>query len=257
MNTDNPIKYSDLIQKDSSIDDLIKALDGLNDSFLEFSKSVKSSAESLKASLQGVSGATEEGRKTIRKAAAETDKLTKAEQERNFAYSETAKKIAALKAETHEQNTRLKLEEKLARSAAGSYDALSAQYSLNKMALNSMGEAEGVDVENKRALEEETNALYEQMKKLQEATGKHQLNVGNYADATKGLRSQIMELTEELVRLRMEGKQDREEYQQTAEKAAEIYMKIAHLPRVNTITDEQMHQLEKRFGIKARDGYLS
>ena len=44
---------------------------------------------------------------------------------------------------------------------------------------------------------------------------------------------------------------------ETAEKAAEIYMKIAHLPRVNTITDEQMHQLEERFGVKAREGYLS
>ena len=44
---------------------------------------------------------------------------------------------------------------------------------------------------------------------------------------------------------------------ETAEKAAEIYMKIAHLPRLNTITDEQMHQLEKRFGIQAREGYLS
>ncbi|MBQ9564245.1 MAG: rhamnulose-1-phosphate aldolase [Synergistaceae bacterium] len=43
---------------------------------------------------------------------------------------------------------------------------------------------------------------------------------------------------------------------ETAEKAAEIYMKIAHLPLVNTITDEQMHQLEKRFGVKAREGYL-
>ena len=43
---------------------------------------------------------------------------------------------------------------------------------------------------------------------------------------------------------------------ETAEKAAEIYMKIAHLPRLNTITDDQMHQLEKRFGIKGRDGYL-
>ena len=43
---------------------------------------------------------------------------------------------------------------------------------------------------------------------------------------------------------------------ETAEKAAEIYMKIAHLPRLNTITDEQMHQLEKRFNIKAREGYL-
>lgn len=43
---------------------------------------------------------------------------------------------------------------------------------------------------------------------------------------------------------------------ETAEKAAEIYMKIAHLPRVNTITDEQMHLLEERFGVKAREGYL-
>ena len=33
-------------------------------------------------------------------------------------------------------------------------------------------------------------------------------------------------------------------------------LKIAHLPRVNTITDEQMHLLEKRFGVKAREGWL-
>ena len=44
---------------------------------------------------------------------------------------------------------------------------------------------------------------------------------------------------------------------ETAEKAAEIYMKIAHLPRLNTITDEDLHALEVRFGVKARDGYLS
>ena len=43
---------------------------------------------------------------------------------------------------------------------------------------------------------------------------------------------------------------------ETVEKAAEIYMKIAHLPWKNTITDEAMHQLEARFGIKARAGYL-
>ncbi len=43
---------------------------------------------------------------------------------------------------------------------------------------------------------------------------------------------------------------------ETAEKAAEIWMKIAHLPLVNTITDAQMHELEARFGVHARDGYL-
>ena len=44
---------------------------------------------------------------------------------------------------------------------------------------------------------------------------------------------------------------------ETAEEAAEIYMKIAHLQLVNTITDEQMHLLEQRFGVKAREGYLN
>ncbi len=43
---------------------------------------------------------------------------------------------------------------------------------------------------------------------------------------------------------------------ETAEKAAEIYLKIAHLPLKNTITDDAMHQLEKRFNVKAREGYL-
>ncbi len=43
---------------------------------------------------------------------------------------------------------------------------------------------------------------------------------------------------------------------ETAEKAAEIYMKIAHLPRRNTITDAQFHLLEEHFGVKAREGYL-
>ena len=44
---------------------------------------------------------------------------------------------------------------------------------------------------------------------------------------------------------------------ETAEKAAEVYLKIAHLPWKQTITDEQMHRIEKRFNFKAREGYLN
>lgn len=44
---------------------------------------------------------------------------------------------------------------------------------------------------------------------------------------------------------------------ETAEKAAEVYLKIAHLPLLNTITDEQLHLLEQRFGVTARAGYLA
>lgn len=43
---------------------------------------------------------------------------------------------------------------------------------------------------------------------------------------------------------------------ETAEKAAEVYLRIAHLPLKQTITDEQMHLLERQFNVKARDGYL-
>ncbi len=43
---------------------------------------------------------------------------------------------------------------------------------------------------------------------------------------------------------------------ETAEKAAEIYMTIAHLPRINTITDQQMWLLTDRFQIVPREGYL-
>ena len=43
---------------------------------------------------------------------------------------------------------------------------------------------------------------------------------------------------------------------ETAEKAAEIYMKIAHLPLKTTITDDQMRQLVEHFGVTPREGFL-
>ncbi len=43
---------------------------------------------------------------------------------------------------------------------------------------------------------------------------------------------------------------------ETAEKAAEIYLKIAHLPRLNTISDDQLRQLARHFRLPVREGYL-
>lgn len=43
---------------------------------------------------------------------------------------------------------------------------------------------------------------------------------------------------------------------ETVEKAAQIYMLTAHLPRVNTITDEQMKELANLFGVKVKNGIL-
>lgn len=43
---------------------------------------------------------------------------------------------------------------------------------------------------------------------------------------------------------------------ETAEKAAEIYMKIAHLPIKNTISDDQLRQMAAQIGVTPRTGYL-
>ena len=43
---------------------------------------------------------------------------------------------------------------------------------------------------------------------------------------------------------------------ETAEKAAQIYMRTAHLPRVNTIMDDELRKLADFFGVTPRKGVL-
>ena len=44
---------------------------------------------------------------------------------------------------------------------------------------------------------------------------------------------------------------------ETVEKAAKVYMKTAHLPRLNTITDENMVELAKHFNVQYRKDFLN
>ena len=216
----NPIKYSDLVSPDDSITKLINQLDQLSDAYMNTLKNIKSEAITVKAALEGVSGATENGRKTIRGASADTDKLTRAAKDLAFAESENAKRLAELKQAQKEANELNKLTTRLNQSAEGSYNRLSAQYSINKIYLNNMTVEEREATEEGRKLVAETKAIYEEMKRLQEATGKTSLNVGNYSDAAKGLTTQIEDQTKQLAFLRLEGKQGTAEYQQLSKETA-------------------------------------
>ena len=216
----NPIKYSDLVSPDDSITKLINQLDQLSDAYMNTLKNIKSEAITVKAALEGVSGATENGRKTIRGASADTDKLTRAARDLAFAESENAKRLAELKQAQKEANELNKLTTRLNQSAEGSYNRLSAQYSINKIYLNNMTVEEREATEEGRKLVAETKAIYEEMKRLQEATGKTSLNVGNYSDAAKGLTTQIENQTKQLALLRLEGKQGTAEYQQLSKETA-------------------------------------
>lgn len=216
----NPIKYSDLVKPDNSITDLINQLDQLSDAYMNTLKNIKSEAISVRAALAGVSGATEDGRKTIKGATTDTDRLTRAARDLAFAESENAKRLAELKQAQKEANEINKLVVKINQSSEGSYNRLSAQYSLNKIFLNNMTVEEREATEDGRKLVAETKAIYEEMKRLQEATGKTSLNVGNYSDAAKGLTTQIENQTKQLALLRLEGKQGTAEYQQLSKETA-------------------------------------
>ena len=216
----NPIKYSDLVKPDDSITKLITQLDQLSDAYMNTLNNIKSEAITVKTALQGVSGATESGRKSIQGATSDADKLAKAAREVRFAESENAKTLATLNQARKEATEINKLVVKLNQSAEGSYNKLWAQYSLNKIYLNNMTVEEREATEEGRKLVQETKAIYEEMKRLQEVTGKTSLNVGNYSDAAKGLTTQIENQTKQLALWRLEGKQGSAEYQKMAQETA-------------------------------------
>ena len=94
--------------------------------------------------------------------------------------------------------TQIKLLNQLNTSTAGSYEHLSAQYSLNKIRLNAMTKEERENTKEGRELVKTTRDIYEEMKKLQEATGKNQLNVGNYKETSDAILSYADRLKETL-----------------------------------------------------------
>lgn len=179
----NPIKYSDLISPDDSISNLIKQLDELSDAYVNMSKNVREQAGALAINLRGVSGATEAGRKVIQNASTDADRLAKAQKALNDAESETNIRLQELKQAQKEANDIAKVTARLNRSQEGSYNRLAAMYKMNMMHLNTMSREMRENTAAGKKLEAETRAIYEEMKRLQAATGAHQLNVGNYREA--------------------------------------------------------------------------
>lgn len=191
MDPNAPIKYSDLIQPDDSIKNLREQLKDLAEEYKTLTDGIKAQAESVRKSLSNISGATTQGQQTIKDASAIVDKLAKKEVELAQSTSETAKKLAEKSAQVRYNNNMMKLQTKLANSVAGSYDALSAQYSINKLRLNAMSAEERKSTEAGRALETGTRLIYEEMSRLQQATGKYTLEVGHYQNALKALPGPI------------------------------------------------------------------
>lgn len=183
----NPINYSDFIKPDGSVSDLIAQLKELLSTYEGMSDKVKKSAAELEKALKLVNSTTEAGREATRKAATDSEKLATEEKKLADAKRYVGREIQRLRAETTKQNNINKLTIALNKAAEGSYDKLSAQYSLNKIKLNAMSAAQRETTTSGKKLETQTREIYEEMNRLQKATGKHTLSVGDYKIATENL----------------------------------------------------------------------
>lgn len=192
------IKYSDLIQPDSSIKDAITQLEGLQKIYDAMLKRIEEGAKGLQKPISEGGGATEEGRKKIDEYEKQVRSLARAEVQLKLAMNDTAKEISALKTKISDQNRLNKLQAKLTNSMSGSYNALSAQYELNKIKLNALSQEYLENTEAGKRLVKETAEIYAAMDKYQKSTGKHTLSVGNYKQAFDGLGFSISQVAREL-----------------------------------------------------------
>lgn len=145
----------------------------------------------IKAQIKEVTSANTQRAKSL-------SDVEKAQQKLDFAMSEENRRLQLYTTQISEANRVAKLTVQINNSVEGSYNRLSAQYSLNKIQLNKMGEADEKAAAAKRKLEEETRDLYMQMIKLQEATGNHTLSVGNYKKAWDGLGMSVNQIVREI-----------------------------------------------------------
>ena len=145
----------------------------------------------LKAKIAELTSARKQQKATV-------DPLAQAQEKLAYAQSEENQQLKLYSTQIREANQIAQLQATIANSAEGSYNRLSAQYALNKIRLNQMSAAEREAADSGKKLEAETNAIYQQMIKLQEATGNYRLSVGHYQKTWDSLGISISQVVREL-----------------------------------------------------------
>lgn len=195
----NPILFSDLFDSNiasgiSSLRDAINAFKTDTENALE---SVRKKADELNGSLKGTSSASEEGRNSIKKVAVSADELTNS-YAKLTAQEQEVVNLAREIASTEKDLTSIdKLQVKISNEKETSYNRLSATYSALKIAINAMTQAEREDMAVGGKYVEMSRAIYEQMNKMQQATGKYTLQVGQYTKAMGGLNLSMAQVIRE------------------------------------------------------------
>ena len=181
----NPIKASDLYQDDGAIERAIKQLQQLAGEYEKVLAGVKNEAIKLQVNVKKLNATTADQREEIAASAKQADLLQKKYQKYNESLTDNAREIAAVQEAQKKLNQINRAEARLNLAKEGSYNALSAQYTLLKLRLNQMSKAERESTEEGRKMVKQSRDIYNEMNRLQVETGKTSLKVGNYKESIK------------------------------------------------------------------------
>lgn len=191
----NPIEYSDIIggSVGDGLSSLIKQIQQVRQ------ESITSIAD-IKKAMAGITlpSAGGKGGSTIPKQAADIDQLRKVYEGLKVDVKLYDEALKALSNSERESKRVMQASTEIARAREGSYDSLSAQYTALKVLVNNMTQAERENTDAGRLLVANLKDIYEKMNLMQQATGKFQLQVGQYGKAVNGLNIATQQVIREL-----------------------------------------------------------
>lgn len=200
MDDNNKIHYSDLVSPDvqqgfESWIDQIKQLQAQSEVSIG---EIKKKMEELRKQMTAPSGGGNIPKPNTQPVVDEIDKLREVYKNLKVDVQLYDDAIQALNKSERERKRVLQANVEIGRSREDSYDRLSAQYTALKTLVNNMTTAEREQTDAGKKLVENLKDIYERMNAMQQATGKFQLQVGQYSKAVSGLNIATTQVLREL-----------------------------------------------------------
>lgn len=191
----NPIRPEDLFSTDftEKLDDIIAKLETVMGTLNTKMESVKTTAKGL-ANVKFSGTAAEDTRKWANSVLALNDEYRYLLSQFNV----TKSTIAELTTVERDQNQILKLQQQYAEAATGSFNKMSAEYRLLKIAMNAINQEAVGNTDAFKKLQKRTEELYDTMNKYQKSTGKFTMQVGDYSRALNGLNLSTQQILREM-----------------------------------------------------------
>ena len=196
----NKIHYSDLVSPDvqqgfESWIDQIKQLQTQSEVSIG---EIKKKMEELRKQMTAPSGGSNIPKPNTQPVVDEIDKLREVYKNLKVDVKLYDDAIKALNNSERERKRVLQANVEIGRSREDSYDRLSAQYTALKTLVNNMTTAEREQTDAGKKLVENLKDIYERMNAMQQATGKFQLQVGQYSKVVSGLNIATTQVLREL-----------------------------------------------------------